>query len=154
MQPRFEDLDAESLALVGALLPRGAQEFARIIGFEKTLALVDEFGGTSLNFPRTATGPGAALFAELANVIGAENAARMGAEYGPLEDTYIPRCLIAMNALRNREITIAFDKLTKEISARKAVNKLARLYRLSAKGVEDIVNGKTGKGPLGGFQRN
>ncbi len=61
----------------------------------------------------------------------------------PDEEIYIPRCTIAMNAWRNRQIIEDFDKMIKDMSTREAFNQLARRYWCSVVSVAKIVNGKS-----------
>ena len=145
MLPKIEDIDAETLALVESLLPRVALDFVRVIGLESTLALIREFGGTQLSFPKSPTGPASARFHELAEVIGAGNVIKMAGEYLATEEVYVPRCLYAINALRNREITILFGRMPREMGVQTRYNKLARLFRCSCTSIEHIVNGKVGQ---------
>jgi Mor family transcriptional regulator len=90
---------------------------------------------------RPHAGIAAQRFEELAAVIGADNAIRLGATF-PDEEIYIPRCTIAMNALRNRQIVEDFDRMTRDMSMREAFNQLARRYRRSVTAIDRAVNGK------------
>lgn len=144
MLPKFADLDEQKIALVVPLLPAVATEFSKAIGLENALNLFAEFGGMNWRFAksRPPAGIAAQRFEELAAVIGAENAIRLGATF-PDQDIYIPRCTIAMNALRDRQIIEDFDALIREMSTREAFNQLARRYRRSATAIANTVNGKS-----------
>jgi Mor family transcriptional regulator len=143
MLPKFADLNEQKIALVVPLLPAVATEFAEAIGLENALNLFAEFGGMNWRFAksRPPAGLAAQRFEEMAAVIGADNAIRLGATF-PDEEIYIPRCTIAMNALRDRQIIEDFDALIREMSAREAFNQLARRYRRSVTAIENTVNGK------------
>ena len=140
---KFADLDEQQIALVVPLLPTVATEFAEAIGLKNALNLFAEFGGMNWRFAksRPLAGLAAQRFEEMAAVIGADNAIRLGATF-PDEEIYIPRCIIAMNALRDRQIIEDFDALIREMSAREAFNQLARRYRRSVTAIENTVNGK------------
>jgi hypothetical protein len=140
---KFSDLDEQQIALVVPLLPAVATEFAEAIGLENALNLFAEFGGMNWRFAksRPPAGLAAQRFEEMAAVIGADNAILLGATF-PDEEIYIPRCTIAMNALRDRKIIEDFDALIREMSAREAFNQLARRYRRSVTAIENTVNGK------------
>ncbi|GEM_PF-2537993 len=142
MQPKFADLNEQEIALVLPLLPVVATELAESIGLENALNLFAEFGGMNWRFSKSRPHAGIAAqrFEEMAAVIGEDNAIRLGATFVD-EEIYIPRCAIAMNALRDRQIIKDFDDLTKQISAREAFNQLARRYRCSSRAIERAVNG-------------
>ncbi len=143
MLPKFADLNEQEIALVVPLLPAMPTEFVRAIGLENALNLFIEFGGMNWRFAksRPPAGIGAQRFEELAAVIGADNAIRLGATF-PDEEIYIPRCTIAMNALRDRQIIEDFDELIRKMSTREAFNQLARRYRRSVVAIARAVNGK------------
>ncbi len=144
MLPKFADLNEQEVALVVPLLPAGATELAEAIGLENALNLFVEFGGMNWRFAksRPPAGLAAQRFEEMASVIGADNAIRLGATF-PDEEIYIPRCTIAMNALRDRKIIEDFDELIREMSTREAFNQLARRYRRSVTAIANTVNGKS-----------
>lgn len=143
MLPKLVDLNEQEIALIVPLLPAGATEFVEAIGLENALNLFGEFGGMNWHFAksRPPAGLAARRFEEMASAIGEDNAIRLGATF-PDEEIYIPRCLIAMNALRNRHIVEDFDKMIREMSAREAFNQLARRYRTSSQSIQVLVNGK------------
>lgn len=143
MLPKFADLDEQKIALIVPLLPAVAKEFAEAIGLENALNLFAEFGGMNWCFAksRPPAGIAAQRFEELAAVIGADNVIRLGATF-PDEHVYIPRCTIAMNALRDRQIIEDFDEMIQEMSTREAFNQLARRYHRSVVAIKNTVNGK------------
>lgn len=144
MLPKFVDLNEQEIALVVPLLPAVASEFVKAIGLENALNLFAEFGGMHWRFAksRPPAGIAAQRFEEMATIIGADNAIHLGATF-PDQDIYIPRCAIAMNALRDRQIVEDFDELTQEMSVREAFNQLARQYRRSVTAIANTVNGKS-----------
>lgn len=153
MLPRFEDIEPETFALIGPLLPLSCADFVRLIGLKNTLALVSAYGGTEIAFPKRSAGPGAAHFAELAEIIGADAVRRLADEFACQELVYVPRCLRAMNALRNHQIIIDYSALIASISGRKAANQLAKRYRTTSRSIEKIVNGEYRKKTMHGGQQ-
>ena len=143
--PDYDQLDDESKALISSLLPAGATEIAEIIGIGQALDLFNAYGGTEAYLYKSIPplgSVGATRFAELAAVIGEANVLRLGKTYNDEGGhVYIPRCLVAINALKRRQILAEYDALVKTSSARDAANKLARRYRLSNRRIEEIVNG-------------
>jgi hypothetical protein len=144
MLPQLIDLNEQEVALVLPLLPGVATEFAKVIGLKSTVSLIAEFGGMNWRFAksRPPSGLAAQRFEEMAAVIGADNAILLGATFTD-EEIYIPRCTVAMKALRDRQIIKDFDQLIRETSTREAFNQLARRYQRSAKAIAYIVNGKS-----------
>lgn len=146
MLPDYDQLDDESKALISSLLPAVAAEIAEIIGIGPALDLFNAYGGTEAYLYKSIPplgSIGATRFAELAAVIGEANVLRLGNTYNDEGGhMYIPRCLVAINALKQRQIVAEFDALIKTHSTRDAANKLARRYRLSNRQIEKIVNGE------------
>lgn len=145
MLPRFEDLDPETAHLVESFLPASALEMVRLIGLQAALLVIEHFGGTDVYFIREKETCFPADFLALAKVIGTEKAAILARDYPDAERMYVPRCLKAMNALRNREIIALADKMIREKSMRQVYIDLARQYGTSTRTIQDIVNGKGGK---------
>lgn len=146
MLSRFNDLNPETSALVESLLPDSVKQMARLVGLQAALMIVDSFGGTQryfINWFRESRGRD---FQLLCDLIGKEKAKVLSKKYHPTNGyMYIPRCLKAMNYMRNREIVIMFDKISSEISARQACNTIGIKFGLSDRAVETIVNGKGGR---------
>jgi len=144
--PDPDQIDDESRALIVSQLPAVAAEIAEIIGLGPALALFNAFGGTEVyvhKFVPPLGCIGAARFGELAAVIGDANALRLGNTYASEGGRlYIPRCLVAMNALKRRQIIAEYDALLKTGGTRDAANTLARRYRASNRQIEKIVNGE------------
>lgn len=142
MLPRFEDLDSETAALVESYLPASALEMVRLIGLQAALLVIEHFGGTDLHFFREKETCFPNDFLSLAQVIGKEKAALLAREYPAAKKVYVPRCMKAMNALRNREIIALADQMMHEKSMRQVCKDLARRYRKSSRSIQMIVNGK------------
>ncbi|MCM8622334.1 MAG: hypothetical protein NFW16_11520 [Candidatus Accumulibacter sp.] len=145
MLPRFEDLDPETSNLVESFLPASALEMVRLIGLQAALLLIEHFGGTEVHFIREKETCFPRDFLALAKVIGTEKAAILAREYPEADRMYVPRCLKAMNALRNREIMALADKMIREKSRWKVYIDLARQYGTSTRTIQGILNGKGGK---------
>lgn len=142
MLPRFEDLDPETSNLVESFLPASALEMVRLIGLQAALLLIEHFGGTEVHFIREKETCFPRDFLALAKVIGTEKAAILAREYPAADKMYVPRCLKAMNALRNREIMALADKMIPEKSRWKVYIDLARQYGTSTRTIQGILNGK------------
>lgn len=143
MTIRLDDLNDETAALVESNLPRVAREFVRLIGLRSALALISEFGGMEFCFPVSPDGPGSKRFGQIAGIIGADHAEKIGQFMGCVP-VYIPRALRAMAALRNRQMIADYERLLRRgMSVRQAANDLAFTYRMSGRAVERIVNGET-----------
>lgn len=117
----------------------------RLIGLQAALLLIEHFGGTEVHFIREKETCFPRDFLALAKVIGTEKAAILAREHPEADRMYVPRCLKAMNALRNREIIALADKMIPEKSMRQVYIDLARQYGTSTRTIQDIVNGKGGK---------
>jgi len=157
MLPCFKDLDQETKNLIISKMPATALDLVRIIGLEGTLALVLHYGGIEMPIPRDPNGPNAAGFREMAGLIGSAKLIALGNELAANERLYIPQCLRAVNALRNRQIIAEFEAATgKGASATKAFRELAIRWRIAQRSAEKIVNGKENanraKAPQGGTQ--
>lgn len=141
MLPKARDLDPETKELIISLLPRTGADFVRKIGFKSAIDLFNEFGGTTWQFSRRASGNAIAAkrFQEMADVVGEDNALRLADEFG-YDSIYIPSCKRAMDALRKRLIVAEFDEMTKVISVREATNQLVRRYRISHSAINRCVN--------------
>ena len=142
MLPKARDLDPETQELIISLLPRTGADFVRTIGLTSAIDLFNEFGGTTWKFSRRISGNAIAAkrFQEMADVIGEDNALRLADEFG-YDETYIPSCKRAMDALRKRLVVADFDELTKVVSTREAFNQLVRRYRISHSAIQRYVNG-------------
>lgn len=140
MLPRFEDLNPEISALIESLLPASVLEISRLVGLQAALLIVDNFGGMDIDFASDAKRNRRKDFFLLCDVIGEEKARTLALHYPVMQKMYVPKCLKAMNALRDLEIVDLFDKMTRRISVQKACNDIARRFRLSARSVHAIVS--------------
>ena len=137
--PLAADLSQEQAELVKQTLPDTAFDLSKLIGLSATLALVDEFGGTTFGVPIDRNGKAGTLFQRIVNATSEEAAASISKVYGG-DRLYIPMCTKTRQVLRNLEIIREFDAQTLEISAKKAVSALARRYFLSDRAIENILN--------------
>jgi hypothetical protein len=113
------------------LLPASVQDLVKVIGLTATLALVNQYGGTTLLIPQGKTRAGEQLFAKLAETIGEPEMAKLAEHCRDREPIYIPFCEAALRIVRDRLIRRDFDAYTVEYSANKAVAKLARAHGIS-----------------------
>ncbi|WP_439258322.1 mor transcription activator family protein [Lonepinella sp. BR2271] len=97
---------ARGLRDVAELLPDVVLEMVDLIGFAQTEKVIRAFGGVSFRFS-----DGAVYFPQLVELIGRESAVKMR-EYFRAEHVYIPRCEVALRALRNGQFKAEFDYLT------------------------------------------
>lgn len=139
----FDSLSAEDRALIEAELPNSLTVVVSLIGLKLTLALVEEFGGQRLIFPKSANGQGAATFAGFAQVVGVEATQMLGSYFGA-EVFKVPLCTRLFVVIRSTSMKRDFDELLKVMSSSKAMNEIVRKYRLSWQHVFVIVNGKKG----------
>jgi Mor family transcriptional regulator len=118
-------------------LPPVIGEIIRLIGHGKAMALVHEFGGQNLRFPK---GEGGDLWAALAEVIGEHATKALCAALGG-EEVYIAFCLLALKQDRNRKMISRYEKLIKQgHTSRGAVSVLVREHKLSYRQIEKIIN--------------
>jgi len=121
-------------------LPEIVQRLVGLIGHTKTMALIDEFGGQTIRFPRDET---TALFESLVETIGRTATLTLGAELGgwQADERYIPFCRDAIRADRNRAIINRYDALLAGgHSCRGAISVLVREHKLSNRQIQKIVN--------------
>lgn len=128
------DLGGEMLGL----LPPVAQTLVAVIGLSATSALVRQAGGTTVDVPKREDPRGEAAFEALAEMIGVDAALAMVKHFGG-EPLYIPRCESALREFTYREIRAAFDKLTRDTSARRAVAILAVRYQYADRSIWSIL---------------
>ncbi len=118
-------------------LPPVIVEIIRLIGHGKAMALVHEFGGQNLRFPK---GEGGALWAALVECIGERATRALCAALGG-EEVYIAFCLLALKQDRNRKMIARYEKLIKQgHSSRGAVSIMVQEYKLSYRQIEKIIN--------------
>lgn len=124
-------------------LPESAQNLVRLIGMAKAVQLIDQLGGTTFPVSKSKTRLGQLRYELLSDAVGVDAADILTKEYGG-EMLYIPNCVAALRAVRNRAIHARFDELTNPASnptysSNEAVALLAREHRLSDRRVWDIL---------------
>ncbi len=120
------------------LLPPVVQTFIAVIGLTATSALVRQAGGATVDVPKREAPRGEASFEALAEMIGTDGAEAMVKHFGG-ESLYIPKCAGALREFSYRDIRTAFDKLTRDTSARRAVAILAVRYNYSDRRIWSIL---------------
>lgn len=116
-------------------LPDTVKELVRQIGVGAAMALVKAFGGTSIQFSKGISETGKCRYEEVAEVVGYAEADKLAC-YNDSVEIYIPMCYSELKALRNAEVRRDFDLMTSgDYSAREAVSRLARRYRMSDRNV-------------------
>lgn len=137
----LDRMDTKTIALIEASLPLSLEPIVAEIGLKKTLALVEEYGGTDFVPPKAPDGPGKQLFAEIERVIGFDATLKLSKLFNG-DRLSVPKCQEAKNAYRNARMVQDYDTLTKQMSGTKAVHSLAKQHDLSHRHVEMIINGK------------
>lgn len=119
------------------MLPPIIEQLVGIVGIESVQALVDS---RMLGFrQRVGRSRACEWWQEWADVIGAEHTDAVMQVWAG-QHVYFPACSDAVRAERNRQIVAAFDALLIEgCSARRALRKLSRQYRLSDRHLEQFV---------------
>lgn len=123
-------------------LPETARVLIALIGYTAAMALIQAFGGRSMYFSHGKRPEGKDQHRRVAEIVG-EAAAGTLARHFNFDKAYIPRCVKALRAERNRRIIEEFDIVARETSARAAVAAIAERHGLSDRRVWDIVNGYT-----------
>ena len=115
---------------MSSLLPPNARLLVEIIGLDAALRLIKERGGETFVFAKGIRREGGAQYAEISEIVGEENAAKLGAQLGGTPYS-IPLCAKAMRAARDDKIRAEFDILTREenYSGRAAIEHLTRAHR-------------------------
>lgn len=111
-------------------LPRSIHEMADVIGFLAVCALVESFGGLTIEIPSKGT-VSSQRRARLLAVLGFEATEKLITDYEG-ERVFIPRCVRAFRGQRDREIIAAYE-------AGQSVNVLARTYRMTDRNVRHIL---------------
>lgn len=135
--------ELEILASHASLLPLQARELVRLIGVNKTLALVASLGGTTFPMPHGRNKQGELRLAVLAEVVGDASADTLSRQYGGTR-LYIPNCKDALRRVRNICMIEEYDARIKEgQTAHEVVFDFALRYRLADRVIWDIVNKST-----------
>lgn len=121
------------------MLPPTIQSIVELIGHAKAMALVSEFGGQEIKFPRTEASD---TFHALVEVIGLPATRKLGAALNAEGYIYIAMCTRPLKLERNRNLIKRYDQLLAEgHSGRGAVSILVREFRpINCRQVERIVN--------------
>ncbi|CDH05008.1 conserved hypothetical protein [Xenorhabdus bovienii str. oregonense] len=123
----------EPIALehVQQLLPESLRHIATLIGYPKTLKLIETFGGTTFPFSQGKHPRGHHRQAMLVNAIGEEAAACLSQHFAGTE-VYIPNAAAAMREWRNQRFLSEFNQLLNEgNSALMAISKLCPIFGFS-----------------------
>ena len=150
----------DDFADVAGLLPPVVQTLVVVIGLRATMDLVRLAGGTTIAVSKRETRQGEAQYEAMAELVGAEAAADLVRHFGG-EPLYVPQCRAALAEFEYRKIRAAFDQLTREISATRAVAVLALRHEYSDRHIWNILkmpdrvepaeNAVRGAGQLGLF---
>ena len=127
-------------------LPPNARLLVELIGWDAAKRLIEALGGLTIVFSKGRRRDGQSRFHQVAEIIG-EGAARRLAERLGGAPYNIPRCAAAIRAARDNAMRAEFDRLTRTLSARAAVEQLATHpeYRMSDRNVWRIL-GSSGCG--------
>lgn len=134
----FSEMDSTTGDEVCRLLPDTAKEIAYLIGLGPALVLIEEFRGQDVRFSCGKHKAGQEFFGDVVLLVGLEAAMKLHVQW-PNDSVYIPSCRDALRYLRNKEIAAAFDEMTRTMSARKAINRLAKQYDMSCRNIEKHV---------------
>lgn len=118
------------LASVAHVLPENAQLLVRLIGVQKTLQLVERYGGQTFPISKNKTFAGNIRYQAIAEEVGIPAADILTKHFGG-ESLYIPNCKDAIRETRNRMIRAEFDKHSNEIGVNATVANLATSFGLS-----------------------
>lgn len=105
---------------VESLLPPNARQLVRIVGLINALKLIDRYKGTTLDVAKGKRVKGRCQLTEIASMIGKDDAEKFSKHFGGAPFLF-PKCVVAMRAIRDMQLQLRFDELTKSMSARKAV---------------------------------
>ncbi|SUT91452.1 Uncharacterised protein [[Actinobacillus] rossii] len=114
------------LESVAELLPDVVHEMIDLVGFLDTEKLIKTFGGVSFRFS-----DGAVYFPQLVELLGRESAVKLR-QYFKAEHVYIPRCVVALRALRDLRFRAEYIYLTQKEkkSGRQAMLSLCPKYEI------------------------
>ena len=120
-------------------LPPTIQTIVSIVGHARAMALVSEFGGREIRFPKMQTG---ANWEALAEIIGEASAKRLCERFKG-DEVYIALCDKALRHDRNCRMITRYETLISQgHSSRGAVAILTQEFRpISNRTVETIING-------------
>jgi hypothetical protein len=136
---KFNRLSLQEQEIFIERLGSNSREIIDLIGFDKTIALFAAFGGADFVIPKNKAACGAEKFKELSNVIGKNSVLRLSRHFGDGK-VYFPVCRDSFIAVRNHRIISMFDDLSRSMSANRAVERLRRVFCLTCRQIEDIIN--------------
>lgn len=118
---------ASELEKVAELLPEIVHDFIGLVGFADTEKLINRFGGATFRFS-----DGAVYYPMIVELLGSESAVKLR-HYFKSEYVYIPRCEVALKALRNQQFKADYDYLLNQQSksGRQAMLELCPKYKIS-----------------------
>lgn len=127
MQSKFEG--------VTEYLPESVLGMIEAVGFVNAEKVIAQFGGSTFKFS-----DGKVYFPKLKELIGIESAVKLR-DYFLGEDTYIPRCEVALRLLRNARLQADLDFMTQteKKSIRTALLELCPRYAISDRQVWKIL---------------
>lgn len=128
-----DDQQTTPVRIALADLPQSALDLIGLIELPAALRLIEAMPGINFPVPRgeNNNADGAAKFAMLVDAVGDEAARVLVRHYGG-GDMYVPSCLKAIKAARNRQIVAEYESGIKVIA-------LAIKYRLSYRQIEAIL---------------
>ncbi|WP_147693993.1 Mor transcription activator family protein [Vogesella mureinivorans] len=120
------------------LLPESARLFISLIGLQKTMLLVQTWGGTTFPVSKNQTRSGHVRYEALAEVLGVEAADILTQHFGG-EVLSIPLCKNALTESRNLIMCKEFDLMSSTQSATYIASFLARKYKMTERNVWRIL---------------
>lgn len=133
-----------------SLLPPNARLLVDLIGWDAAKRLIEALGGLTIVFSKGRRRDGQSRFHQVAELIGEDAARRLAERIGGAPYN-IPRCAAAIRAARDDAIRAEFDRLTRSVSARAAVEQLAPAHSMTDRTVWRIL-GSSGCGDGWGGQ--
>lgn len=130
----------EKLSAVSHLLPSIMQEMAVVLGFDLTLRVAVALGGTSRVIPVGSRASSAKPVQKLIDDLGCQETAQALIKHYGGTVIYLPRCVVAVRALRDIAIHQAAEEgLRTKRSMVSIVTDLARQYCLSDRRIWEIL---------------
>ncbi len=137
MQITKTDVDKLATELSLELLPQLIVEIAELIGIEKTLQLVQAFGGTNLLMPKGVEKSSSKQ--ALIHAVGEETAQALMEIYGG-DRLYIARCEVALRDWRDNQLMNEIGQLVmNDMSQTKAIRHVAVKYGISERWVYELL---------------
>jgi len=134
----------EKLSAVSHLLPSIMQEMAGVLGLDRTLRVASALAGTTRAIPVGSRTNSAKPVQKLVDDLGCEETAKALIKHYGGTVIYLPRCVVAVRALRNMVIhQAAEDGLSAKRSMVSIVTDLAQQFRLSDRRIWEILKEPT-----------